>query len=159
MNEKVVYSTYCRVMTISITLVLAAICIFVAANARWGEFSLILLILMAIIGFSMFYAPLRVTADEHGICIRRLLGKKFIPYSEITSVRMSPPTMGAYRACGSGGYCGYWGWYNEGDTGRYFAYYGKASDCFLVTLHNNRKYLIGCNNGAGMCYYINQHIV
>ena len=96
MNEKVVYSTYCRIMTISITLALAAICIFVAANARWGEFSLILLILLvlfAMVGSSMFYAPLRVTADEDGICIRRLLGKKFIPYSEITSVRMSPPTM------------------------------------------------------------------
>lgn len=159
MNEKVVYSTYCRVITILITLALAAFCVLVAANARWGEFSLILLILLALLVSSMIYAPLRVSADNQGVRVHRMLRDRYIPYSEMKSVRMSPPTMGAYRACGSGGYFGYWGWYNEGDTGCYFAYYGKASDCFLITLHDNRKYLIGCNHGKEMCDYINQHIV
>lgn len=54
--------------------------------------------------------------------------------------------MGERRVCGSGGWFGYWGWFHDRELGRYFAYYGKSSDCFLVRLRNGRSYVIGCQN-------------
>ena len=54
--------------------------------------------------------------------------------------------MGERRVCGSGGWFGYWGWFHDRELGRYFAYYGKSSDCFLVRLRNGRNYVIGCQN-------------
>jgi len=56
--------------------------------------------------------------------------------------------MAARRICGSSGLGGYWGWFSERDIGRYFAYYGKASECFIVKLRSGRQYMIGCNDAA-----------
>ena len=78
--------------------------------------------------------------------------------TEVASVKLCPPTMGAIRICGSGGFLGYWGWFQERDLGKYFAYYGKASDCFLVTLTDGRKYILGCQNAPEMVEYIAKQI-
>ncbi len=53
---------------------------------------------------------------------------------------------------------GYWGWFSERDLGKYFAYYGKASDCFLVTMKDGRKYMLGCQNPAEMVDAINARL-
>lgn len=94
---------------------------------------------------TLWYAPLSVSVTaSKGLVVRRPLTALRIPSEMISSVRRCPPTMGAMRICGSGGFMGYWGWFRERDLGRYFAYYGKSSDCFLVTLTDGRKYMIGC---------------
>ncbi len=66
--------------------------------------------------------------------------------------------MGTRRIAGSGGFMGYWGWFREGDIGKYFAYYGKASDCFLVTLRNGRRYMLGCNDAPEMVAAIQKEL-
>ncbi len=53
-------------------------------------------------------------------------------------------------AIGSGGFLGYWGWFAEKGLGRYFAYYGRKSDCFLVTLKDGRKYVLGCREASDL---------
>ena len=68
---------------------------------------------------------------------------------------MCAPTMGTIRICGSGGW---FGWFSEKDLGKYFAYYGKASDCFLVTLKNGKKYMLGCKDTPKMVNAINEKI-
>lgn len=45
---------------------------------------------------------------------------------------------------------GYWGKFREADLGTYFAYYGRASDCFLVTLNDGRRYMLGCADAPAM---------
>lgn len=159
MKEKVVLSVYSRFITIVITTVTLAATAYLAWRAQWLGTIVVGCIFMGLIIPAAIYSPIRVSADNDGITVHRLLRAKYIPYSAIQSVRMSPPTMGAIRACASDGYFGYWGWFSEGDTGRYFAYYGKASDCFLITLTDGRKYLIGCNNGAQMEAFVERHIV
>ena len=72
----------------------------------------------------------------------------------VENVDLFQPTMGTYRLFGSGGFMGYWGLFREGGIGRYAAYYGKASDCFLVKLRNGDKYVLGCTNPSGMVAYI-----
>ena len=84
--------------------------------------------------------------------------RKRIPMCEVVSVELFQPTMGAIRIFGSGGYMGYWGIFREGDIGRYYAFYGKASDCFLVRTKNGDKYVLGCSNPEKMVDYINSQI-
>ena len=48
--------------------------------------------------------------------------------------------------------------FKEGDIGRYYAFYGKASDCFLIRLKNGDKYMLGCENPAEMVRYIRSQI-
>ncbi|MGN0238331.1 MAG: PH domain-containing protein [Lepagella sp.] len=99
---------------------------------------------------SMFWMPLSVELRGDRLLVRRPLKVKSIPLAEIESVRQMPPTMGAIRICGSGGFMGYWGWFREGDIGKYFAYYGRSSDAFLVTLRDGSKYMLGCRDACEM---------
>lgn len=76
----------------------------------------------------------------------------------VKSAELFQPTMGSIRICASGGYMGYWGIFREGDIGQYTAFYGKASDCFLIRLKNGDKYVLGCEAPASMVDYIKSQI-
>ncbi|MBE6224813.1 MAG: hypothetical protein E7122_06270 [Bacteroidales bacterium] len=75
-----------------------------------------------------------ISPDKDAIYVNRGLKIKTIPMANVKSVRLSPPTMGAIRICGSGGFFGYWGWFKERDLGKYFAYYGRLSEFLLFLL-------------------------
>ena len=106
----------------------------------------------------LFYMPMSISAYKYAIHINRSLKIKTIPMADVKSVRLCPPTMGAIRIFGSGGFLGYWGWFRERDLGKYFAYFGRSSDCFLVELKDGRKYMLGCKNPQKMVEYINSMI-
>lgn len=109
-------------------------------------------------GAVLFFSPMSLAIDDSSLIVNFSVRHKTIPLSEIESVRLCPPTMGAIRVCGSGGFFGYWGWFKENDLGKYFAYYGKASDCFLVTLKGGKKYLLGCKDAPDMVQAIAFHL-
>lgn len=155
MKQQVKFSADSFIGTI-ITLVVLIGCTFIIPELwwqiGWGVFVVILLII------SLCYMPMSIGADENAIYINRSLKIKSLPISDVVEVRLCPPTMGAIRICGSGGFLGYWGWFKERDLGKYFAYYGKSSDCFLVVLSNGHKYILGCQNAPEMVKYINKQI-
>jgi len=100
--------------------------------------------------------PLSISVDNNQLKINRMLQAKLIQIGEIKAIGLLSPTMAERRICGSGGFMGYWGWFCEPSIGRYFAYYGKASDCFYIELKNGRKYLLGCKNPQEIVGYIQQ---
>ena len=155
MKRQVKFSPFSFITTIaSLALLIGSVFIIpeIWWQIGWGSFIAILLII------SLFYMPMSIGADENAIYINRSLKVKTIPMTEVASVKLCPPTMGAIRICGSGGFLGYWGWFRERDLGKYFAYYGKASDCFLVELKNGHKYILGCKNAPEMVEYITKQI-
>lgn len=156
MKKRVALSSYCWIIS---SLTIAFICgVFLAtvktdnylASYLWGATVIVLLL------SALCYMPLSISLDNESLRIRRPLKVKSIPLSDITNVRLCLPTMGAKRICGSGGWFGWHGWFKENDLGIYFAYYGKASDCFLVTLKNGRKYMLGCKDAKEMADAINE---
>ncbi|MCM1030636.1 MAG: PH domain-containing protein [Oscillibacter sp.] len=106
----------------------------------------------------LYYSPMSVRVTDKDLEVIRSLKIKAIPLSDIRDVCLLSPTMGAVRICGSGGFMGYWGWFRERDLGKYFAYYGKASDCFLVVLKNGRKYMLGCKDAPEMVEAIRERM-
>lgn len=154
MKQRVDLSTFSFIATV-VTMVIFIFLIFYNHPPLHIQIPLIaVLVIISIV--SLFYTPVSIGADEDAIYIIRSLRTKIIPLSEVKSVRLCPPTMGAIKICASGGFMGYWGWFRERDLGKYFAYYGRSSDCFLVELHNGRKYMLGCRNPKNMVEYINQ---
>lgn len=133
-------------------LIVLVACLYYCRD-NWGVYvigaSLILLC-----GAALFYMPMSISVDDNNLNINRSLKIKSIPLKEIMSVKLCPPTMAEKRICGSGGWFGYWGWFSEPSIGKYFAYYGKASDCFLVELKNRKNYLIGCADAPEMVEFI-----
>lgn len=123
-----------------------------------NKFILLLIVTLILLVFAMFYSPLSISANDKEVNINSPFKIHTIPMRRIKSCELFQPTMGALRVCGSGGFMGYWGIFREGDVGRYMAYYGKGSDCFIIHLDNGDKYVLGCNNPREMVDYINSQI-
>lgn len=156
MKQRVTLSTFSTISTL-VCIAVFVILIFFNHPPLYIQLILVcILVLMLVSG--LFYMPMSISADEYAIYINRSLRIKSIPLQEVKSIYICPPTMGAIRICGSSGFMGYWGWFRERDLGKYFAYYGRSSDCFLVELHNGRKYMLGCQNASQMTEYIKSHL-
>lgn len=106
--------------------------------------------LLFLVGASLFCAPTRIGLGDDALVVYTPLRRVRLPFESIESVRICPPTMAARRIWGSGGFLGYWGLFSERDLGRYTAFHGRASDCFLVTLRDGRKYMLGCEDYPAM---------
>ena len=155
MKQQVSLSNFCIISTIA-CLALFVGCLFIMPEIwwyiSWSAFVTILLIIC------LCYMPISIGADENAIYINRSLKIKSISMTEVKSVQLHTPSSGTIRVCGSGGFFGYWGWFSERGIGKYFAYYGKMSDCFLVELKDGRKYLLGCKNAPEMVEYLNKQL-
>ncbi len=153
MRKKVKLSTWCTVMTLIGLIVLSAA--FYFAKDSLAKY-IVISALFVLCFTALCYMPLSISIRNGELNINRPLRIKSIPLSSIKSVKLVSPTMAQKRICGSGGWFGYYGWFNEPSIGKYFAYYGKASDCFLVTLKDGKKYLLGCENPKDMVEFINE---
>lgn len=158
MKYNVRYSAWSWFWSVCGTLILVSLTIywFIAGNIVSAWILTGLVGLLAV--FALIYAPLYLAVNSEALIVRRPLFTRRIPLTEIKSVDIITPTMGAKRIAGSGGWFGYWGWFREADIDRYFAYYGKASDCFLVTLRNGRKYMLGCETPRRLIGELDMHL-
>lgn len=151
MKKKVMLSTYNVFLSVTI---LAVLCGGLFLQIRHDEFNAVACLLFSIIlilcGSTLLFSPLSVSLENNCLYVNFALRYKSFPLPDIESVSLCAPTMGAQRICGSGGFFGYYGWFSERDLGKYFAYHGKASDCFLVTLRNGKKYMLGCQDAREM---------
>lgn len=156
MKSKVQLSIYAYFITCVITGVLFAGCIVTFHEKP--VFYPILGILIVLLLFTFLFAPISIKANKNCVNVRSLLRSTKIPVRDIAGIELFQPTMGTNRICGSGGYMGYWGIFRESDIGRYTAYYGKASDCFIIKLKNGDKYVLGCKNPSAMVNFIKSQI-
>lgn len=155
MKSKIKLSSFSLWLTIIMLVVIVAAC--VATFDEPAVFYCLLPILVILL-VCIAYAPLSIRVDNSYITVVRLLKNRKILMRNVESVQLFQPTLGAIRIWASGGFMGYWGIFREGDIGRYEAFYGKASDCFLVRMKNGDKYVLGCENPAAMVEFIKSKI-
>jgi hypothetical protein len=155
MKSRVDQSAFSFFITI---VVIALLVVGLYISYDTDKFVALAIIIIALLGFCMFYSPLSISVDEKTIRINSPFKIHEIAMQRIVSVERFQPTMGALRLCGSGGFLGYWGLFREGDVGNYMAYYGKASDCFLLRLDNGKQYVLGCKDADAMVDYIQKQI-
>lgn len=156
MKSKVRLSRYSLVVTFVILVALFVGCILTVRDKI--PFLILLSMYLILIVTGLIYAPVSICADTETIVLKSILRRRRLLLRDVESVQMFSPTMGAIRIIGSGGFMGYWGIFKEGDIGRYMAFYGKASDCFLVRLKNGDKYVLGCENPQAMADYIQSRL-
>lgn len=158
MKRRVALSTFSIILTIAvIALFVVGMISYLNRGVDWLAYllagSLVLICCLA-----MYFTPMSISVEDGCLNINMLLRTKSIPLRDIQSVALCPPTMSEKRLLGSGGFFGYWGWFREPSIGRYFAYYGKASDCFLVRLKDGRLYMLGCVDALGIMECINSNL-
>lgn len=157
MKSKISYSRFATILTVIVLGLLFIGCI-VTIHEKPAFFMLLVIYLILLVS-SLFYGASYIKADNNNIIMGSILKCRKIPMQNLESIELFQPTMGAIRIFASGGFMGYWGIFREGDISRYYAFYGKASDCFLVRMKNGDKYVLGCDNPDKMVDYINSHIV
>ncbi|MDE7160506.1 MAG: PH domain-containing protein [Muribaculaceae bacterium] len=156
MKSYIKYSIFAIVLTVAIPLALYIGCL--TSIHEKPVFITLLILLLALLIPALFYGAGWIQATPEYVIMGSPLRKRRIPVSEIESITPFQPTMGAIRLCASGGFLGYWGLFREGDIGRYYGYYGRASDCFLLRMKNGDKYVLGCKNPEAMIKYISAHL-
>ena len=154
MKKRVNLSAWSSFIT-SLALIVMLVALY-NSHSRFGLYAMstAIIILTAI---ALFYMPMSISVKDGMLNINRPLRIKSIPLSQIESAAPCPPTMAEKPIFGSGGWFGYWGWFSEPSIGKYFAYYGKASDCFLVTLKDGKKYILGCDSPKEITDFIKQN--
>lgn len=158
MKQKVKLSTYSIITSILGIGVLIALMVLELKQNHETAAYIVALTLVSLCAMALFYSPMSISVDDSDLNINRSLRIKSIPLSAIKSVELCPPTMSERRIFASGGWLGYWGKFYEPSIGKYFAYYGKASDCFLVKLKDGRQYLLGCENPTAIVEFIKDKI-
>ena len=155
MKHKVNLSTYSVILSFVTLIVLLWLLYYSKNDGLTITLGVIIISCMFFVGL---YMPLSVAAENDELVIKRAFKKKRIPYTEIKEIDLCPPTMAERRLLGSGGFFGYWGWFRENDLGKYFAYYGKASDCFLVRLKDGSQYMVGCEFPSEIVKHVKSRI-
>mgnify|MGYP001037176845 CR=1 FL=1 len=156
MRSKIAFSRFASILTAVLFVLLFVGCIASIHNKT--SFVMILSVYVVLIVCALFYGTAYVEATPDKIILGSLLRRKTILMRDVAGVELFQPTMGAIRIFASGGFMGYWGFFKEDDLGRYYAFYGKSSDCFLVRLKNGDKYVLGCTNPESMVDYIKSQI-
>ena len=156
MKSKVALSRFSTILTVILILALFIGCIATVHDKP--KFFILLSVYLILMVFALLFGTVYIKVGSDNIIMGSVLKKRKILTSNIESVELFQPTMGAIRICGSGGFMGYWGMFKEGDTGKYYAFYGKASDCFLVRMKNGDKYVLGCEKPSAIVDYINSLI-
>lgn len=156
MKSKVALSTYCKVITFALIILL--IIGIVSCCDNESKLWALVVISIALISFSLFYFPTSIETTNSSLIIHRFLKSKIIPYTSISSADTCIPSAGGLRLCGSGGFLGYWGYFNDIIIGTYFGYYGNRNQCILIKLKNGMQYVVSCEEPIQMISSINDHL-
>lgn len=156
MKSRISYSRFSILLTAILSGVLFVACI--AKVKEEAAFFTLLAIYLVLFISMLFLGAAYIKADSDYIVLGSLLRGKKIPMCDVKSIEPFKPGMGAIRVCASGGFMGYWGVFRDIRIGKYYGFYGKASDCFLVRLKNGDNYVLGCNQPDRMVEYIKSQI-
>lgn len=156
MKNKVKFSSLSKFLTATVLIVL---CVGFFAELSRDTLLVYSIIVFGTIFSGLYYCPVSVEADTSGIVLHRLMSKsKRFPYKDIKLIETCYPSDGGIRLCGSGGWFGYWGYFNDIMYGTYFGYYGDRNHCFIVELKNGKKYILGCDNQVAFVNYVKSQL-
>lgn len=153
MKQRVKWSKYAWVITVLVTVALAA-ALIITRNTPWRFYMLVGVTTTVFIPM-WIWSPTSISVDNEFITIHKRIGRKRISISNINSATRFTPQVNKFcRLCGSGGFAGYWGWFHDPRIGNYFGYYGNKQECFLVRLKDGKQYVLGCENTYSLFKYI-----
>jgi hypothetical protein len=125
----------------------------------WLKYLLMVVFFVTIIA-GIWYAPIRLEANDEEIAVRRLFSVVKIPLSEVTHIRQISKTTidGSIRVFGSGGLFGYLGRFKNDKIGTYNMYATELNSLIMVSTTNNKKYVISCTKPKEFIEYVSSKL-
>ncbi len=144
MRESVQYNFGAIVMTVLGSIIMLAFPFIPIANL--ATLLTLSFVWLAVLITTLVLAPLTVSVTGKELVVSSLMRRHCFRIEDIESIRKYPTVSNEMSLIFSYGFFGYWGWRREEHIGRYFSYYGKGCDTFLVIMRDGRSYRIGCRN-------------
>ena len=159
MESKVKLSSYSLILTTLVALLVLTSVILLLIHSRHILSILFCLFFLGCLFLALLKGPVSIKVSNNNIKICNIIDSFLIPISKIQSIELFQPTMGAINICASGGFMGYYGYFKEGDIGKYYACYGRSSDCFIVRMKDGKQYVLGCENPEKIVSCINKQLL
>lgn len=144
LTAKVELDRKAQAYTFIFILLIVAVCVSPLYLSR-DAFLLVGIIFL--IRLAMIYdAPKCITITDNEVIIRKIIGKKVIPYSDINQIeRTSNPDL-SWNLFASRGMMGYHGLFRSRILGQFHAYIGKPSDSILLLMKDDKHIIFSCAN-------------
>jgi hypothetical protein len=123
----------------------------------WLKYLLIIVFLATVI-IGVGYMPVKLTADNERIAVKRLFGPLELSRNEITEIRLiTKKTIdGSIRTFGSGGLFGYIGKFKSDIIGKYTMYATELDNLVLIRTKDDKQYVFSCSRPKEFIDYM-QH--
>ena len=110
-------------------------------------------------GTYYLYSPKRVELTADALVLRRVMGPKAFPYSEIEEIGLWRGSTGSLlRTFGDGGMFGCIGWFSGGGLGSHFEYVCKYDDAFYLKMRSGRRYMLSCDDADRVVEYVSGRV-
>jgi hypothetical protein len=155
-----VYRQTCVWGTVPICLTVLLVVAAVSLSLFKEAWAIVVLraIALVVILCGLYFCPKYIAVTPSQLVIGRLLTKRTIALNQIASVVPYQRAESFIRTCGSGGVCGYWGWFRNNEVGNVFVYATRMDQLLLVTLSSGRKYVLSCKDAKTMADNILLHL-
>jgi hypothetical protein len=114
---------------------------------KYSLFSVLVISLLS----GLFFAPIYIEVNERRITIKKPISSINIPLDRVMSVKpiKSEDIKGAIRTFGSGGYCGFVGYFSNRRLGNFVMYATERKNLYLVRT-TGKSYVISCAGLDGL---------
>lgn len=147
------------IITLATLALLAGACVFLKVYKwptalLWLKYFLIIVCLSTVL-VGVGFMPIKLTANESTVSVKRLFGALTIPRSEIVESRelLKPEIGKSVRTFGSGGFFGYLGHFSNSIIGEYTMYATEPDHLVLIRTHN-KVFVFSCSNPQEFIDYI-----
>lgn len=108
--------------------------------------------------YFVLQAPMSLKLSENKLTIRKLVGVKEIPFSDIEKIEPYDDYHSDIRLMGNGGFFGYTGLFRNKELGKYTAFVGNYSQAFYIRTKSGKTYVISCEQREEVIERIRQKL-
>jgi hypothetical protein len=151
MTFKASLDTFCKIVTIGITVFFAVVIYIQAIQVQEVGYAAPIIfssIFIIIYLISFLYRPVAYTINRDSVTIKRLLGSKNIALTDITYVKAieRKQLRWAVRIFGVGGLFGYWGTFTNSLFGRMTWYATNLNNAVMIETKKGKRIVISPND-------------
>lgn len=158
MKSKVVWSASVRIITCSVVVLLAIMCVFVISMGVEVMSVVFLSMVGLAVGYCSYMSPRSIEVTDSEIILLKWMGKKRFCLDQVVAVECFMPNGSDLRLFGSGGVGGFLGRFTNDTIGIYTSYVGSYRNAFVLKMSDGKAYMLSCNDRDEVVKYINELI-
>ncbi len=137
-----------RIITILVVILLVGLSTFTLVNSNFNSVGIIIWsIVFLLVFYFVLKTPLRLRINGPQITIEQIGHKTTILMNDIIAIHSVPTEIlkKADRDFGSGGFCGFIGWFSTLEIGRFYIYATELRN-FVCIKTQSKKYVVNCSD-------------